>query len=139
MLDEDDRKVALLAALHSNFSESFDTRSVFETFAGTIKGARARRELMRLAQRVARRQAEFIKAAYRDYDEGSRSARITLVWPEGIDPDLRPVPSGARASFWLQGHRVTVELTEPPARYQRREDEEEVPPARRPPRAGTCR
>jgi len=58
----DYKKVALLAGLHSNFSEFFDTRPVFEAFAEKVTDPTARHELTRLAKRVARRQSEFIKA-----------------------------------------------------------------------------
>lgn len=55
------RKVALLAGLHSNFSKFFDTRTAFEAFAADIEDHIARYELRRLAKRVARQQADFIK------------------------------------------------------------------------------
>ncbi len=61
----DHTKVALLGGLHSNFSEFFDTRPVFEAFAEKVEKPTARHELTRLAKRVARRQAEFIKAHVR--------------------------------------------------------------------------
>ena len=61
-LDGDFRKVALLAALHSNFSQFFDSRAVFEAFSHEIGEAGARQELKRLAKRVARHQAEYLKA-----------------------------------------------------------------------------
>ena len=74
----DHKKVALLAGLHSNFSEIFDTRPVFEAFAENIKNPTARHELTRLAKRVARRQAEFIKAHVDPTNEDTRSEKITL-------------------------------------------------------------
>jgi len=57
----DSKKVAL-AAFYSNFGEFLDTRPMFEAFAQKVTDPSARHELTRLAKRVARRQAEFIKA-----------------------------------------------------------------------------
>ena len=52
---DDHKKVALLAGLHSNFSEFFDTRPVFEVFADRVKNPTARHELTRLAKTEPRR------------------------------------------------------------------------------------
>jgi hypothetical protein len=62
-LDGDALKIAALAAFHSSYGEFFDTRPVLEAFARTIEGDVARHELIRLAQRVARRQKNALLAA----------------------------------------------------------------------------
>ena len=60
-LSDDNKRVALLAGLHSTYSEFFDTRPVLEAFSQDIKDEGAKRELRRLAKRVAQRQAESLR------------------------------------------------------------------------------
>ena len=99
----DHKKVALLAGLHSNFSEFFDTRSVFAAFAEVIKDPIARHELTRLAKRVARRQAEFIKA-HADTTENTKSVKWTLKPGDSTELDF-------------PGHSGTLLIKEVPRRY----------------------
>ncbi len=101
----DHKKVALLAGLHSNFSEFFDTRPVFEAFAEVINDVTARHELTRLAKRVARRQAEYIKAHMDPTNQSTMYAEVTLSWPS--DPDT---------TFPLAIHYVTLEIKGAPTR-----------------------
>ena len=101
----DHKKVALLAGLHSNFSEFFDTRPVFEAFAEEINDVTARHELTRLAKRVARRQAEYIKAHMDPTNQSTMYAEVTLSWPS--DPDT---------TFPLAIHYVTLEIKGAPTR-----------------------
>ena len=77
----DHKKVALLAGLHGNFSEVFDTRPVFEAIAEQVTNPTARHELTRLAKRVARHQAEFIKAHMDLTNQDTMYAEVTLSWP----------------------------------------------------------
>ncbi|MCH8837336.1 MAG: hypothetical protein IIA60_05975, partial [Candidatus Marinimicrobia bacterium] len=100
---DDSKKVALLAGLHSNFSEFFDTRPVFETFAVKVKDANARHELTRLAKRVARRQAEFIKAHQPIHEEN-------------IFVELTLHPGDTLISFNLAVHRISIRLIGVPRR-----------------------
>ncbi len=115
---KEDRKVALLAALYSNFSEVFDTRAVFEAIAGTIDEPRARHELRRLAKRVARRQAQYIEVHAGSKEKASD--RKWLVWRNDIPTGSTPECASQR--FELPGHDVTVRLTEPPLRDHRDQD-----------------
>jgi len=101
----DHKKVALLAGLHSNFSEFFDTRPVFEAFAEEINDVTARHELTRLAKRVARRQAEYIKAHMDPTNQGTMYAEVTLSWPSNPD-----------TTFPLAIHYVTLEIKGAPTR-----------------------
>lgn len=101
-LEGDDQKVALLAALHSNFSEVFDTRPVFEAFTRSIpiENHDARHELRRLAKRVARRQAEFIAS------HGGTKAEMTLRWVADEDPEPTHIN--------LAGHDIYVTIMSRP-------------------------
>ena len=102
-LEGDDQKVALLAVLHSNFSEVFDTRPVFEAFTRSIPidNHGSRHELMRLAKRVARRQTEFIA------NHGGVRSEKTLTWVAGLK-DIR------RIQFSLDGHEIEVGIKSKP-------------------------
>ena len=102
----DHKKVALLSGLHGNFSEFFDTRPVFEAFAETITDATARQELKRLAKRVARRQAEYIKVHVPKPKNAIMSTRETLSWPS--DPEK---------TFPLAVHDVILRIWRPRCRY----------------------
>ncbi len=96
-LDKDNRKVALLAGLHSSYSEYFDTRPIFEAFARHIKGKDARHELRRLAKRVARRQARSMKM------QGGESTLVTFTLHNG--------DGKANKSFPFAGHDLNVEIS----------------------------
>lgn len=74
-LKKDTKRVVLLAALHGNFGEFFDSRPVFEAFARDFTDSLARRELRRLSQRVARRQAEYMQA------HGGVNTELIFDWP----------------------------------------------------------
>ena len=93
---EDQQKVALLAALHGNFSKFIDTRPVFAAFLKEILDDGARRELRRFVQRVARRQADYIVA-----NGGGRKS---------VEVDWRPTPGLKQAvpAFELKGHDIKV-------------------------------
>ena len=110
VLEVEDQKVALLAALHSNFSDFFDTRPVFEAFAEDIKDMRARHELRRLAKRVARRQAGYIIAHQGAGDDSHTThMSVTVRYP---DP--------GKETFRLADHDVILEIVEEPDRYHER-------------------
>ena len=102
----DHKKVALLAGLHSNFSEFFDTRPVFEAFAEKIDDVIARHELSRLAKRVARRQAEYIKVHVPNPKNAIMSIEKTFSWPS--------VPE---KTFRLAVHNVTLTILRPRRHY----------------------
>ncbi len=102
----DHKKVALLAGLHSNFSEYFDTRSVFEAFADKIDDPIARHELRRLAKRVARRQAEYI-SAHSPKQENEMSIEVTLHWPKEDSITIRN----------LAVHNVKLSILRPQCKY----------------------
>jgi len=105
--DVDDHiKVALLAGLHSNFSEIFDTRPVFEAFAETITEPGARHELRRLAKRVARHQAEYIKVHVPNPKNAIMSTVETLSWPHYTEK-----------IFCLKDHDVTLAILRPRRYY----------------------
>lgn len=99
----DHKKVALLAGL-SNFSEFFDTRPVFEAFAGKVTNPTARHELTRLAKRVARHQAEFIKAHVNPTNENDMSVKKTL-------------HPGDSLEFNLAVHAVSLRIKGEPRRH----------------------
>ena len=101
---DDHRRVALLAGLHSNFSEFFDTRPVFEAFAEKVLDHTARHELTRLAKRVARQQAEFIKAHV------DTSKERPMYATETVSP-------GEPLKFDLAVHEVTVSIKGKPYRH----------------------
>ena len=102
----DYKKVALLAGLHSNFSEFFDTRPVFEAFAVKITDPGARHELSRLAKRVARRQAEYIKVHVPNPKNDIMSRKAMLSWP-----------SAPENKFRLAVHDVTLAILRPRRHY----------------------
>ncbi len=95
--EEDDRKVALLAALHSTYSEFFDTRPIFEAFAKHIEDAGARHELRRLAKRVSRRQARSMQM------RGGVTELVTFPLADG--------QGEARQSFDLKSHHLDVTIS----------------------------
>ena len=103
----DYKKVALLAGLHGNFSEFFDTRPVFEAFAKTVEDPGARHELIRLAKRVARRQAEFIKAHTPPVREQTMDRLVELSYDT----------SGKEIKFNLAVHDVTLSIAKQPHRH----------------------
>ncbi len=108
--DNDDRKVVLLSALHSNFNKFFDMRAVFETFASRTEDPTARHELMRLAKRVARRQAQHIKAHSGGSEKhGTMSETVERCWPAKSGEKKTTVTLGA--------HDVTVFIKSEPVRY----------------------
>ena len=109
----DHQKVALLAGLHGNFSEFFDTRSVFEAFAEEVSDLTARHELTRLAKRVARRQAEYTKVHVPESGNAIMSTQQTLIWPQTPE-----------TTFPLAVHEVTLKVSRP----QRRPDPGESNP-----------
>ena len=95
--NEDQRKVALLAALHGNFSKFIDTRPVFAAFLKEVRNKDARHELRRLAKRVARRQADYIVAS------GGTRHSVAVDW--------RPTPGvkqAVSAGFKLDDHDMRV-------------------------------
>ena len=108
----DYKKVALLAGLHSNFSEFFDTRPVFEAFAVKITDPGARHELSRLAKRVARRQAEYIKVHVPNPKNAIMSIEKTFSWPS--------VPE---KTFRLAVHNVTLTILRPRRHYTKAESD----------------
>lgn len=110
----DHTKVALLAGLHSNFSEFFDTRAVFETFAETIKDPIARHELRRLAERVARHQGEFIKAHGDPANKDTMFATLTLS------------PGDSVRNVNLGDHKVLVRLIGDPRRHYTLKDAQDA-------------
>lgn len=104
----DHKKVALLAGLHSNFSEFFDTRPVFEAFAENVEDPTARHELTRLAKRVARCQAEYIKVHVPSNPKNDSMSTVkTLSWP-GSDSVM---------TFPLARHKVTLRISRPQRHY----------------------
>lgn len=96
-LSKDFEKVVLLAGLHGNFSKFIDTRPVFAAFLYEIEDPRARRELKRLAQRVARRQADYLVA------HGAQRIAIGLDWRRGE-------PSSDSSERHLFGHRIELNV-----------------------------
>ena len=108
----DHKKVALLAGLHSNFSEFFDTRPVFEAFAEKIDDVIARHELSRLAKRVARRQAKYIKVHVPNPKNAIMSIEKTFSWPS--------VPE---QTFRLAVHNVTLTILRPRRHYTKAESD----------------
>lgn len=102
--NNDYKKVAALAGLHSNFSEFFDTRPVFAAFSRQIESPVARYELTRLSKRVARHQAEYVKA-----HAGSTGASDSgvLTWPAEEHGQLMEVA----------GHRLHMRVGSAPFRH----------------------
>lgn len=101
--EDDFAKVVFLGALHGNFSAQFDTRTVFEAYAQEVKDPVARRELRRLAERVSRRQSEYIKA------HGGEGTRCSLNWTGEVD--------SARVNpIRIAGHSMFLSLTSEPIR-----------------------
>ena len=71
-LSGDSRKVAVLSALHGNFSKLFNTRPIIELFAEEIKDRDAQEGLRRLVKDVARQQVNFLLA------RGGKSTQVRL-------------------------------------------------------------
>lgn len=106
----DFEKVVFLGALHGNFSEQFDTRIVFEAYAEEVRHPVARRELRRLAERVARRQSQYIKA------HAGKGVRCFLDWAaENNGPAFKKIN--------IAGHSMLLRLANKPIRKWDTEDQ----------------
>lgn len=117
--NEDSRKVVLLSALHSNFNEFFDMRPVLETFSSVIKDPTARRELLRLSKRVARRQGQYIKAHSGGSEEhGNMSKTVKRHWPVKSEEEEERIEVGP--------HRVKVTIKSRPLRYCRPDEPDDL-------------
>ncbi len=107
-LPDDNRKAAFLSALHGTYSEYFDTKPVFEFFTPEINSVKARQELRHSARRVARRQAEYIKA-----NKGSDNETVKLTWEDG-----RALEDQKPKEFELHEHHGEVSFSKAPERYK---------------------
>ncbi len=111
LLGEDDRKLALLAGLHTNFGALYDTRPVFDAFSRDIKGIGSRQELTRLAKRSARLQVESLRS------EGGIETKVA---------DLRvayPTAGNLPEPFTIDDHMFHLRVVHVDRKYESEDSE----------------
>ena len=112
LLSDDDRKLALLAGLHTNFGAIYDTRPVFAAFSRDIKGVGSRQELKRLAKRAALLQVESLPS------EGGTKTQVEHLRITYPTVDVEP------KKFTVDGHDFHLRVLEVSRKYGSESSEE---------------